>query len=731
MLFNETTVIDEKSFHNFTLGNPVKKVSIIFGTNGSGKSSFCSSLVHQFKDKMRLFDTAYVKDNIQVQDIQGSRLLTKEQLKKQDGIKQLEDKKREAQENLRSEEQELEDNRKELYRIVSQTLEDGKKQFDNVNIKQKKGAKDNPEAALSQWYKDAENNSEAVGDENLAALNEKAELLQNQVQEIKPINLDNRIKDKEYIHTLLGSSYAKPGETLTDEIIKWLKQGEKIHDLSGAEEQCLFCGSTFEVKGIVSRIDQRINNNYADAVQKVADSIEALSSLERALDLIYPSKDYNDERDEALAECRHLLDLMHEKQKDMQKRIDGNTDKLIKYVESLSNKMSDTKSASLKEIQRIKGINDHKEAAAKSWIGKQLMTNIPISLNNTIGSLIGSIKTLNSAIDSLQRKISDAQQESSSMKPFEKCANEALRATGADFRLHLQKDDTFQVLCNSGNPNSPKQINAEDLSEGEIRLLGFIHFMISIHNSADFSDIKDGIQLILIDDPVTSLDADNRYYITDQINEMIDDVCNGKIDIQLIVLTHSSMDSHNLGFRHDDITRLEISKDLKRSSQLIVVNNKQTTYSDYYSSVFRELVEFEILNKQEVSSFSSSLQYPAKMRFIFETHARTHYNLQYTQKSDLNKICDCYETPKTKKFKARFEGALVIINSLAHGSSLYDQAVNEQSPREIQAAIRIILCVLFEKDKQHVRAMCSDEQLRKFNDVVRDFEHKFIDNAQS
>lgn len=94
MLFNETTVIDEKSFHNFTLGNPVKKVSIIFGTNGSGKSSFCSSLVHQFKDKMRLFDTAYVKDNIQVQDIQGSRLLTKEQLKKQDGIKQLEDKKK-------------------------------------------------------------------------------------------------------------------------------------------------------------------------------------------------------------------------------------------------------------------------------------------------------------------------------------------------------------------------------------------------------------------------------------------------------------------------------------------------------------------------------------------------------------------------------------------------------------------------------------------------------------
>lgn len=732
-LFNEATVIDEKSFHHFTLGEPVKKASIIFGTNGSGKSSFCSSLVHQFENKVRLFDTDYVKDNIQVPgDIKGSRLLTREQIQKQDKISSLQKNVNEAQRNLDKEEQELLDKRESLYQILEQTLEAGKEQFDHVKILQKKGARNNPEIVLSYWFKDAENKSEATENENLDQLNKKAELLRIQVQEIKPIDMNNYINSIKSVHELFGSSYTKPGECLTNEIIKWLKEGEKIHDLSGSEAQCLFCGSTFEVEEITSRINQRINNTYATAVQQVSNTIESLSSLESALNGIYPCKEYSNERDAAITECHHLLDLTHKKQENMHKRIDANADKFIECMGTLSERMKSTKDDYIKELQRIKNINDNKEAAAKSWIGKRLQTNlVVISLLDDIYRKIDSIKELNSTLSDLKNKISDAQQESSSMKPFEKRANEALQATGADFHLHLQEDDTFQVLCNSGDSNSPKLIKAEDLSEGEMRLLGFIHFMISIHNSADLSDIKDGIQLILIDDPITSLDADNRYYITEQINRMIEDVYKDNRDtIQLIVLSHSSMDFHNFGFKRKDITRLVIRKDDDGRSQLEISNDNQKTYSDYYASVFQELVEFAILNRKEITSFSPYLQYPAKMRFIFETHARTHYKLQYATKAAIITLCECYDIPNIDKFQKCFENALDVINSLSHGISLYDQPVNEQSRREIQRAIRVILFVLYEKDKQHVRAMCGNERWTKLETIFKQLKSDLIDSDQ-
>ena len=52
-----------------------------------------------------------------------------------------------------------------------------------------------------------------------------------------------------------------------------------------------------------------------------------------------------------------------------------------------------------------------------------------------------------------------------------------------------------------------------------------------------------------------------------------------------------------------------------------------------------------------------------------------------------------------------FKGMLDLINSLSHGLSFYDIDINQISPREIRDAIRKLISIMFNYDKNHVIAM--------------------------
>ena len=71
-----------------------------------------------------------------------------------------------------------------------------------------------------------------------------------------------------------------------------------------------------------------------------------------------------------------------------------------------------------------------------------------------------------------------------------------------------------------------------------------------------------------------------------------------------------------------------------------------------------------------------------------------------------------------------FKEHLNLINNLSHGLSLVDEAVNEQSPKEVQISIRYLLCVMYRKDPQHILAMCRDVDNIKEN--LENWKHKYL-----
>ena len=122
-----------------------------------------------------------------------------------------------------------------------------------------------------------------------------------------------------------------------------------------------------------------------------------------------------------------------------------------------------------------------------------------------------------------------------------------------------------------------------------MRLLAFMHFYYSLFLSLSDNDynFRPDLKTIIIDDPITSLDADNRYVLTNAINIVIAKLYDGNKDIQLFIFTHSSMDFHDFSYRFSNfIGQFIISKDIKGN-----INGREVSITNGDEAVAFELRE--------------------------------------------------------------------------------------------------------------------------------------------
>lgn len=126
-------------------------------------------------------------------------------------------------------------------------------------------------------------------------------------------------------------------------------------------------------------------------------------------------------------------------------------------------------------------------------------------------------------------------------------------------------------------------------------------------------------------------------------------------------------------------------------------------YSDYYRSNFQSVFEFAVRSKKDLTE-KDCIRYGNKARWVFESHARTHYNITYATKGSRDTLKECYEVPEEEE--EAFLRMLDVINSLSHGNSFVEEYT--MSPVEVQKNIREMFSVLYRKDRFHVEHMVGD-----------------------
>ena len=103
----------------------------------------------------------------------------------------------------------------------------------------------------------------------------------------------------------------------------------------------------------------------------------------------------------------------------------------------------------------------------------------------------------------------------------------------AENRLTIEHDGDFYKLLSNGHPVLPK-----DVSVGERNIIGLCYFFTSIMRGKNKDTAYNDEYLIIIDDPVSSYDFENKVGILSFLKYKLSQFLNGNINSRAFVMTH-------------------------------------------------------------------------------------------------------------------------------------------------------------------------------------------------
>ena len=315
---------------------------------------------------------------------------------------------------------------------------------------------------------------------------------------------------------------------------RWVKQGL---DLLGAEETvCMFCGQELSTHRI-QRLEAHFNESYKNLLAELDIAKQTINKEIQSLDIHLPDASgfYDDLQDEFIKQKNEL----NEQKKQMLDQLQGLINLIDTKIASplqlvpLSTTPEALTMMAINEINAIiKKHNDRTEdfnqQVAKArirmeehFVAQSLDTyienkNVKNALETVCKEMQENVKDLNRKIRELEQDIVEHQ------KPAEELsADLAIYLGHKELEIRPLAEVPGYSVYRFGQP-------ARNLSEGEKTAIALLYFLTSLKDKT--FDLGDGI--VVIDDPVSSLDANSLYGAFGYLKEK---TVNAK---QLFILTH-------------------------------------------------------------------------------------------------------------------------------------------------------------------------------------------------
>lgn len=688
--------ISKKSFHNFSFHENLRECNIFFGTNGSGKSSL-SNWISENHELVKRFDTDYILDNIYTVDsLSGIKLLVgANRIGIEEAIENINNANLNLVQYNQNIDKRIEDYKNEVFEFMTYNLSEARELFKMTRqINQKRNAKINPIDALKAWENDIIdadfskiNSSDSIELELTNLRKEKSEITFDTNRKIDIILTE--------IQNIFTQKIIKPDFQITKDLSEWLKEGLHLHN-DGINE-CKFCGNHFDYEKVHDGILEKIQSQYSLAVE----------SLERNKILLEGIKN------DLFSQPKHIIDdsfkILNSNISEIINNIEAkieNPSLVIPYtfeIEANYNNVIGNIKAKIenldKDILRQEALLGEIENVAKSWVAQKILERYPIDeVSEQLQQYEEQQRANERYIEENKQWIQEVE-PAGNLQPFADLLNHEFRVIGINIKCQI--DGNHYLLMHGTNPSTT--ISTRDLSEGERRLIGFLHFYYDLYLEPEKS-LKNNVEYIIFDDPITSLDSDNRYFMTELINTIIKKLTS--MNAQVFILTHSSIDFHNFGydFNNNSLLKALIYKDEHGNSNIRKVESYESkNFSDYYRANFKTIYDFAKISNSKLSTVENCVRFANMGRLILESHARSNYRLENATSSAITQLMKFYNISEDKE--EEFKGMLDVINSLSHGLSFYDIDINQISPREIRDAIRKLISIMFNYDKNHVIAM--------------------------
>lgn len=611
------------------------KINYIYGGNGTGKTTLSKVIANNLvypKCKIDISDNSidrciynrdFVKEHFsQSSSVKGIFTLGKETKEAQEYI-----------ENKKAELDRLKQNEKgsnEKIIELKEKIDIARKSFEEKTwaIKKKyevafgvafKGYMGSKEAFLEKCLDEKNNSSELL---RFDILNEKRNILFDK----KPVRFEQltSIDTQEIIGfersdllstPIIGKEEAQVGALINKlHNSDWVNNGRKYMDIDGSK--CPFCQQplTDEIKNNIEdffdesyenqkNLLQKFRVDYESHIKLIFDNLQSLR--EKDINII----DFStlDEKEELLEE-RHKMNLLR-----IDKKISSpsNCEELEVLSDILSD-INDSINVFKAIITKNNQLVDNLESE-KNRFKKEIWKFITDELKIQIFEFDKKVSGLSKGITSISKTIIDIRKESELLDRDIKAKEAEITST-----KHT-KNEINRILKNFGftgfiiddadAKGSYKIVRLdgrcveETLSEGEYTFITFLYFYQMIKGSLDSTGITRD-KIIVIDDPISSLDSNVLFVVSHLVKDVIDDCNNKKSGIrQVFILTHNIYFHKEVTFRGNRYHHKQHEK-----FWIIMKINERSSFKEFnenpikttYEMLWRELDHPENVNTSTI-----------------------------------------------------------------------------------------------------------------------------------
>lgn len=379
------------------------------------------------------------------------------------------------------------------------------------------------------------------------------------LKDIKPIsiisvNTDINLKEIKGLEFLSEKIAGRSGLQISNLIGKinnsdWVKTG--LEFTKQTDGLCPFCQQTIP-EDTLSMLNQLFDESYNEIVNAIKGAKEQyyqnasliLSEVDRVVDA------YGNFTD---------VEVLREKKKSFELLISKNIQIIDKKIESPSLVFvlddSDPFLADINnQISEILGqVSANNDKANNLESEKTKLKNKVFDLlfdrtNKIVGEYLKKSngldkgrKAIGDTVSGFDTKIENIKKESaklrSSMSGISNTIEEMNKILSSfgfdDFSFRMNDESSYKVVRKDGSSVG------NSLSEGEQRFISFLYFFQLVKGTLDKSGIK-GDRLIVIDDPISSLDSNILFIVSTLVKKIIDDCLHGLNGIkQVFILTHN------------------------------------------------------------------------------------------------------------------------------------------------------------------------------------------------
>ncbi|MDR9744408.1 AAA family ATPase [Paenibacillus taichungensis] len=551
--------------------NELKKVNFLYGSNGSGKTTL-SNVIKNFESlpacnidwvsqplKTLVYNQKFVEENFhQDSNIKGIFTLGKESTEirneiaeKKRLVDKLDEEIRRMRTNLTNKEEEYTSNENEFIGDCWEL----KRKYDNEFLQAFSGVRNNKINFMNKCKQSHSIDGILYDVENLRARSIKlfnGSLVK--IPTILPVNNDElnvTCASQIFKNQIVGKQEIDIAAFISRLAISdWVKRGyDHVHNSEG---KCPFCQQSLP-DDFLYQLEEYFNETYENEMKKLKQCVdqymELYSTLKTSIqdllekELPYIDKENINQQFELIRSKNETnLELIEQKQNEPSKGmtlvpVDEFVKNINLEIERVNqeihghNKLIDNRT---QEEQLLKdqiwrfianeNLHNHEKYVRKEY-----------SIINAIRGIKDRITSKTSEKNRLISDVEGLEAQITSVIPSVNEMNRLLKAYNfTNFKFaHTQTQGNYRLVRSTG-----EDVN-QTLSEGEKTFVTFLYFM-HLLNGSNNRDLITENKVVVIDDPISSLDSNVLFIVSNLILKLIDDSRNNKNNVvQIFVLTHN------------------------------------------------------------------------------------------------------------------------------------------------------------------------------------------------